>query len=52
MKNDGVVQYEVWRVGDDHSGYPVLVTTDRDKVEKLYNEGGYDVREYIAYPAL
>ena len=47
-----VVQYEVWRVGDDHSGYPVLVTTDRDEAYELYEQGGYDVREYFAYPVM
>jgi hypothetical protein len=49
---DPVKQYEVWRVGDNHSGYPVLVTNDREEAEKLYNEGGYDVYEYTAYPVI
>lgn len=47
-----IKQYEVWRIGDDHSGYPVLVTTDRKEAEKLYNEGGYDVKEYWVYPVM
>lgn len=45
-------QYEVWHKNDDHSGYPVLVTTDKDAVEKLCATGDYEVHEYMAYPVI
>lgn len=47
-----VIQYEVWRVGDDRSGYPVLVTNDKAQADHLYQQGGYDVVEYMAYPVM
>lgn len=50
----GVIQYEVWHKNDNHSGYPVLVTPNKDKVDSVIegHEDEYEVRKYVAYPVI
>ena len=46
-----VIQYEIWRANDNHSGYPEVVTNDKNLAD-YYSQQGYDVIEYVAYPVM
>ena len=50
----GVIQYEVWHKNDNHFGYPVLVTSNKDAVDRLLaeHEDEYEIRQYVAYPVI
>ena len=47
-----IIQYKVWRKNSNHSGYPILVTPNKDKVEEYLNDDKYEVRQYVAYPVI
>lgn len=49
-----MIQYEVWHKNDNRSGYPILVTTDKNAVDELIadNPEEYEVTSYMAWPVM